>query len=257
MGRSFAPDDQARSRPVAVVDQAFVRRYLSGGNPIGRRVRSSNDRTWREVIGVVGEVRQTSLDREAEPHLYVAQAQMPSPALSLVVRSFGEPGQLAAALRERVLAVDPLLPLYDVRALRDVVDDSKAPRRFNAVAVTLFSTLAALLTCVGIYGVIAYGVNESRREIGVRLALGASRGRIFSLVVGRSLRLATAGIAIGLLPALWSGRLVGGLLYGIQALDPLTYAVSGVLVIIVALLASYLPARSAMSLDPAESLRSS
>jgi putative ABC transport system permease protein len=254
-GRTFEDGDRRDTLPVAVVDRAFVRRYFPGSDPIGRRLRMTNERVARQIVGVVGSVRQTTLEDEAEPHVYVAQAQNPSPVMTFVIRTEGEPRALAVAVRERIQSVDPTRPVYNVRTLEALVAGSVAVRRFNAVLLALFAGLAVSLALVGVYGVMAYWVGESAREIGLRIALGATRGRILRHLLGRSLRVTLAGVAGGLLLSLVAGRFVGGLLFGVLPTDPVTLAASTVAVLAAAGAASYFPARRALAIDPADALR--
>jgi putative ABC transport system permease protein len=254
-GRAFTPADGPATTPVAVVDETFVRRHFPAEDPLGKRVRASNDRTWREIVGVVGAVHQTSLEQAPDPHLYVVPTQSPSPTMTFVVRSTLDPESLSAALRDRVRRLDPALPAPEVRRLDEVVSGSVASRRFNAIVLTLFALLAATLTLVGIYGVVAYWVNDSAREIGVRMALGAGAREILVTIVGRSLILTACGCAAGLVLALAAGRSLAGLLFGVSATDPVTFAGATAAVTGAAILASYLPARRALRIDPAQSLR--
>jgi putative ABC transport system permease protein len=254
-GRAFSDADRAGSTPVAIVDQTLARRHFRGGNPIGRRIRASNDPTWREIIGVVGAVRQARVEEAPEPHLYVVPAQRPTTSLTFVVRTAGDPAALLPAFRDRIRRLDPDLPVFNTRTLQDVVRGSVAARRFNATVLALFAVLAAALTSVGIYGVMAYWVGESTHEIGVRVALGASRGEILAMVLGRSLRVTAAGIAAGLGLALAAGQALAGLLFGVRATDPATFAAVTVFVLGVAGAASYVPARRALAIDAATSLK--
>ena len=254
-GRVFSDADRVDTNPVAVVDEAFAARYFPGESPLGRRVRATNDKIFREIVGVVGSVRQATLKDAPEPHVYVAQAQSPSPAMTLVVRAAGDPSSLASPLREAVRRVDPALPVFNVRTLQSVVAGSVSAQRFNALLLALFAVVALALTAVGIYGLMSGRVSESTREIGVRIALGASRRRVLIHVLGESLRLAAAGAVLGLLLAVASVRFLAGLLYDVTATDPLTFGLATAVVFGAAIAASYLPARRALSIDPADSLR--
>ena len=255
-GRAFSDRDRGGSTPVAVIDETLAARHFPGESPLGRRIRASNDQTWREIVGVVGAVRQTRIEDAPEPHMYVLQAQRPTAALTIAVRTAANPTALLPAVRERVRRLDPDLAVFNARTLQDVVSGSVASRRFSALALALFAALAAVLTSVGIYGVMAYWVSESTQEIGVRLALGATRGGILGMVLGRSLRVTAAGMAAGLgLAAAGSGAL-SGLLFGVTATDPPTFAAVSLLVVTVAAAASYVPARRALAIDAATSLRS-
>jgi putative ABC transport system permease protein len=185
----------------------------------------------------------------------VPQAQNPSPSLTFVIRTDGNPSRLAASVREAIRHIDPEQPVFNVRTLEDMVTGSVAAQRFNALLIALFAYVAVLLMVVGIYGLIAGWVTESTRDIGVRLALGATPGEILSLVVGRGLRLAAFGAAGGLVLAFFGSRLLAGLLFGVEPWDPVVFGGATLLVTIAAAAASYLPARRAVSIDPAVALR--
>jgi putative ABC transport system permease protein len=257
-GRPFAEADAAGSAPVAVIDEALARRFFGGDNPIGRRVQISSEareKTWREVIGVVGAVRQTALDREAEPHVYVPETQMPSPALTLVVRSGGAPVAVASGVREAIRVLDPDLPISNVRSLADLVSGSTASRRFNALLLSLFAAAAVLLTLVGVYGVVSQLVAQSTREIGVRIAMGAGSGDVVALMLKRAVRMAVAGVAAGSLAAWLAAPALGGMVYGIAPRDPATLGAVALLLVSAAVAAAYLPARRILRLDVVHALR--
>ena len=254
-GRAFLESDTQSSVPVAVIDEVLARRFFSGENPIGRRVRTSTERTWREVIGVVGSVHQMALDRDAEPHVYVPQAQMPSPALTFVTRGSVAARSLAGEVREAIRLVDPEQPISNVRTLEDLVAGSVASHRFSTLLLSVFAALAISLTAVGIYGSVSQSVAQSTREIGVRVALGASAGTVLSMVLARGIRLALAGLSAGIILAWIIGPSLAGLLYGIQPRDPLALVSAAVLIVCVAVLAAYLPARRVLRLDIINVLR--
>ena len=254
-GRTFDASDRADTKPVAVVDRTFADRYFPGQNPIGRKARSTNDRTFREIVGVVGAVSQTSLDEPAEPHLYVAQSQSPVPSMTFVMRTGLGSAALAPAVRAAAGRIDPEQPVFNIRTLRDVVSGSVASERFNAVLLALFAQVALALSLVGVYGLIAGWVTASTREIGVRVALGAGIGSIYRLVLGRGLRLACAGVVLGILLALGATRLLGAMLFGVGAWDPGVFAGAAALVLIASALAAWIPARRALAIDPAAALR--
>jgi putative ABC transport system permease protein len=257
-GRQFAGGDGGGARPVAVIDEVLARRFFGGESPIGRRVMISieaRDKIWREVIGVVGSVRQTALDRDAEPHVYVPQAQMPSPELTLVVRNEGSPAAIVPGVRDAIRGLDADLPISNVRSLADLVSGSTASRRFNVLLLSLFAAVALVLTLVGVYGVVSQLVAQSTREIGVRIAIGASLGDVMSVMVGRALRLAVAGVAVGSLAAWLAAPALGGMLYGIAPRDPATLIAVPVLLTAAAALAAYLPARRILRLDVINALR--
>jgi putative ABC transport system permease protein len=256
-GRAFDGRDTPKSQPVAVVDRTFVDRYLGGDPPIGRKIRMSNERAFREIVGVVGAVRPTRLEEEPEPHVYLAQGQNPSPVITFAVRTHGDPRALASSVRAALTAIDPAQPVYNVRTLEEVVVGAAAARRFNALLLVLFASLAAGLTIVGIYGVMAFWVAESRRDFGVRLALGASRREIIAMVLRRGLRVTAWGAALGLGLAVAGGRWIAGLLFGVSPLDPEVLTMATALLCAAALAGSYIPARNAVKIEPAESLRTS
>ena len=254
-GRPFADSDRVDSVRVAMVDRAFVERFFPGTNPIGQRIRPTNERDFRQIVGVVGSVRPTRLEDPPEPHLYVPQAQNPSASVTFVIRTDGDPARLAGPVREAIRRIDPEQPVFNVRTLEDMVAGSVAAQRFNAVLIAMFADAAILLMAVGIYGLIAGWVSESTRELGVRVALGATASEIFSLVIGRGLRLAALGAAAGLALAFAGSRLLSGLLYGVEPWDPVVFGGATLIVAIAACAASYLPARRAVSIDPVGALR--
>jgi predicted permease len=254
-GRTFDDGDRADTTPVAVIDRTFADRYFPGQNPIGRKVRSTNDRTFREIIGVVGAVSQTSLVEPAEPHLYVAQSQNPVPAMTFVIRTGLSPAALAPAIRAAARRIDPEQPVFNIRTLQDLVSGSVGSERFNALLLALFAQVALALSLVGVYGLIAGWIAASTREIGVRLALGAGIGSIYRLVLGRGLRLACAGVVLGLLLALAAARFLGAMLFGVSAWDPGVFAGAAALVLIASVVAAWIPARRALAIDPAAALR--
>lgn len=255
-GRVFAESDTAASAPVAVVDADFARRYFGSDTPIGRRVKMPLEQTtWREIVGVVGTVRQTALDREPEPHLYVPQAQLPSPELTLVIRVAGNPTDLTASVREQMRSLDADLPLSNVRTLADLVAGSAEPRRLGALLMSLFAAIALLLTLVGVYGAVAQVVAQSTKEIGVRIAMGATHGDVVSLVVLRALRMALSGVAAGWLLAWVATPALRSMLYGIAPHDPLALLGAGAVLTAAASLAAYLPARRVLRFDVINALR--
>ncbi len=203
----------------------------------------------------MGSVRQTALDRDAEPHVYVPQAQLPSPDLTLVVRSDGSPASIAPGVRDAIRGLDVDLPISNVRALADLVSGSTASRRFNALLLSLFAAVALVLTLVGVYGVVSQLVSQSTREIGVRIAIGASVGDVMSVMVGRALRMAVAGVAAGSVAAWLAAPALRGMVYGIAPRDPVTLIAVPLLLAAAAALAAYIPARRILRLDVVNALR--
>ncbi|HKQ96814.1 MAG TPA: ABC transporter permease [Candidatus Polarisedimenticolia bacterium] len=255
-GRWFSERDGADATAVAVVNQAFVDRFFKGADPIGRRVNSQWDsKGWQEVVGVVGNVRHDGLDLPILPELYVPLAQAPMPGMVLFVRSPLDPPALAAAVRAQVHGIDANLPIFAVRTMDDILSASVGARRATAALLGAFSCLALFLAAVGLYGVLAYWVAQRRREIGIRMALGARTGDVLRLVVGHGLGLTLVGVVLGLGGGLLVGRLITGLLFGVTAHDPIVLAGLPLLVTAVTLAACWIPARRAARVDPMVALR--
>jgi putative ABC transport system permease protein len=257
-GRAFTERDAKGAPAVAIVNQAFVDRFLPGQEAIGRRV----DAQWeteglgiQEIVGVVGNIKHDALDAPPLPELYLPFRQVPMQAMVAVVRAPGDPTLLSDMMRKAVYAVRPDQPVRDTRAMDDVLSASVAPRRLTAAMVGAFAWMALFLASIGIYGLLAFWVSERRREIGLRMALGARPQQVLGLVVSRGLLLTGAGLAIGLVAAALLTRLLKGFLYGIGPSDPLTLLATPALLGAVALVASWLPARRAMRIDPAVALR--
>lgn len=255
-GRAFGADDREGAPRVAVVNEALVRRDFPGENPVGRRVRFVRDTVDTEIVGVVADVKQSGVERETDPVAYLSFRQQEVAFMTLIVRTAGEPEALTRALRERIRAVDPHAPITRVRTLGDVVAGSIAQPRFYTTILTLFAGLAVLLAAIGLYGLMAYSVSRRTHEIGMRLSLGAAPGRILRMVVGQGLRLILVGCVVGLIAALALTRLLEGLLFGVSATDPATFAAIAALLVVIATLACYLPARRATRVDPLVALRS-
>ena len=208
-----------------------------------------------DCVGVTADVRQMGLHKEPRPETYVTYTQWPSRYTTLVLRSGLDPAGLTASVRREVLAVDPDVPVYDVKTMREVLDGSLASRRFNMALLGLFAVLAVLLAAVGLYGVLAYMVSQRVHEIGVRMALGASTGDVLRLVVGQGMALTLGGVLLGVLGALALTRVLSTLLVGVTVTDPWTFVAVALLLSAVAFLACYVPARRAARVDPMIALR--
>jgi predicted permease len=257
-GRFFADSDSPESQRVALVDNAAARRFWPNEDPVGRRVKfggRGSQAPWMTIVGVVGDIKSEGFDQPEQPHIYVSALQSPGYAMAVYLRAEGDPSSLTQALRREVQAVDPNLPVFGERTMDDVVATSLAQRRFALQVVGGFGVLALLLAGVGVYGVVAYSVSQRTREIGIRLALGASNGAILRWVFGQGMKLTLFGMAAGLVGAFALTRLLRGLLFGVSASDPVTYAGLALLLAAVALLACYIPARRATKVDPMVALR--
>jgi predicted permease len=262
-GRLIEPTDDQTSLPVAVVNKTMADLYWPDG-AIGQRFRSSQERPWTTVVGVVEDVSRNALVDEARTEMYHPHAQYPvsmtsAPrTMTVVVKAAGggDPARLFAPIRELVRAADPSLPVSDVRTVQDVLDQAVAEERFMMTLLSIFGGLAVLLAVVGIYGVQTYSVSRRTHEMGIRMALGAGRRRVLSLVLRESAGLVGFGLLLGTVLALGLTRLMAALLYGVRATDPLTFVVVPVLLGAFAVLATWLPARRASGVPPSEALRS-
>jgi putative ABC transport system permease protein len=255
-GRDFASTDTADTAPVVLVSEAAVRRFWPDEDPIGKRIRlGSPEDGWRTIVGVVGDVRHGGPAEEPRPEVYVPVRQSAFPFMQFVVRTRQEPMALAPAVRAAVAELDAELPLSDVRTLEAVVASATARPRFLSTLVGVFAALALLLAGVGLYGVIAYMARQRTRELGIRMALGAQPEDVLWLVLGSGMRLAVLGVGLGLLAAWAASRVMGSLLYGVSATDPLTFGGLALLVLGVTLVATWLPARRATRVDPLVALR--
>ena len=252
-GRDITANDKASSEPVILLNETLARTLFPGENPLGKIVRSDVE---RRVVGIVRDVRHLALERESGSEMYMPIRQTDDfPSVDLVVRGNHSAPDLAAAVRTALRPLDPNLPGKEFRTLQSLVDRSVSPRRFVVLLLTGFAGFALILASLGIYGVISYSVNQRRQEIGIRMALGASAGDMQRRVLLQTLRLAAIGIAVGLAASFALTRVLQGLLFGVTASDPMTFALMLILLTGVAALAGYIPARRASRLDPADALR--
>ncbi len=255
-GRFFEWSDTREKPWMLLVNDAFARKYFPNGSAVGKQLMLNvGAPKIFEVAGVVGNFRQASLSAEPLPEVYSAVTQTTIGGLTLVVRSTIAPAALTAAVRKQIESIDRNVPVYNIRPMNQIVADSISQPRFRTVLLGVFSVAAVLLACLGIYGVIAFSVTERRNEIGIRMALGAETSDVLRLVVGHGLALAGIGLAIGIAISLALGRLLRSVLYGVSEVDPATYGFAILLFMVVAGLASYLPARRALRLDPVAALR--
>jgi predicted permease len=254
-GRAFTSSDTESSLPVAIVDERLARMYSADGDLVGKRLRIG-DGPWLTIVGVVPNVKNRKLDEEAWPYVYRPYNQWIRRETMLVVRASVDPTALAANVRQEVAKLDPELPLYKVSTIQQAMDRSLVTTRLTNSLLAGFAATALLLALTGIYGVMSLNVANRRGEFGIRLALGAQTANVLRMILAQGLRLAIAGVAVGLVGAFALTRLLKGLLFGISASDPLTFAVIALVLIGVALLACWIPARRATRVDPLEALRS-
>jgi len=258
VGRDFTAGDRAGTERVALVDTVLARQYWPGKNPIGEHI-TNDDRVkgpWYTVVGVVSHARASSLESDTnEGFYYFPVAQIPIPSASLVVRSSRSPGDLTNEAAAAVRSVDSSIPIYDVKTMEERVDESLIGRRFVVLLLTTFAGLALLLATLGLYGVISYSVRLRTRELGVRMALGAQRGRVMQMVLLQGARLAAIGVVCGVVATLALGRIFGSLLFQVGMLSAIPWLVAIGVLIAVVLLATFLPARRAASIKPMQALR--
>jgi putative ABC transport system permease protein len=255
-GRSFEATDDEDHPLVVIVNESMAREFWHGEDPMGKRLHFG-DPQWRTIVGVVGDVHHHGLGVEPAPEMYVPWGQVPNVEVrpTIVVRSFIDPANLTSALRKAAAEVDPEVPMDQVATMDQLVSGSVSESRFRTTALSLFALLALFVASIGLYGVMSYLVSQRTREFGIRMAVGATRGAVFRLVLGKGAKLAGIGICIGLVGAVLLGRLIASLLYGVTPLDAATLAGVSMLLAAVALLASYIPARRAAHADPMDSLR--
>ena len=254
-GRFFSEADNAGSALVVILDEQVAKRAWPGENPIGKRVRSGPSSPWAEVVGVVGHIRHEKLETDERLQIYWNYHQRARDRMSLVVRTSVDPHSLVTPVLNTIRSVDPDQPAFAIKTMSEVVDQTLSLRWFNALVVSLFAVSSLLLAMIGVYGVIAWNVKQQTREIGVRVALGANRNAVLMMVLGKGLRMTAAGIGAGLLGSFILTRFLRSLLFGVGQTDPLTFAVVPLLLIIAAVLASLIPARRAIKVDPIVALR--
>jgi putative ABC transport system permease protein len=260
-GRDFNERDQHKSTPVIIVNETLARQFFPNEDAIGKRIHpgistyEGEESVMREIVGVVGDVRNRELSTEARPTNYVPQTQTPFGQMTMVVRTTNDPHGIASAVRKQVAEMDRELPVFSIKTMDEYRSASVAAPRFNTTLLSAFAAVALVLTIVGLYGVMSYSVAQRTSEIGIRMALGAQTRDVLQLIVGQGLKLVGLGLAIGLLGAFALTRLMASLLFGVSAKDPLTFAAVAVVLALVALLACYLPARRASKVDPLVALR--
>lgn len=261
-GRYFTPQDNDKSIPVVIVNETMARQYWPGQSVIGRRLKlgdPNEDIPWLEVIGVVADVRQMGLDAPVKAEMYLPYQQITTHLWyiprDLAIRTSGDPSLLAGAVRQVIREVDPDQPVSNIATMAELLGEEAAQRRLGMIMLAAFSALALILAAIGIYGVLAYFVSQHTNEIGVRIALGATQSNILIMILRKGMNLTLAGVAIGLVAAFALTRLMSSLLFEVRAVDPLTFVVAPLVLAIAGLLASFIPARRAIKVDPLVALR--
>jgi len=258
-GRTFSQPDLQSERAIAVVNRAFVRRFLGGKNPIGVHLGGttpSGKKVEREIVGIVGDAKYENLRKSIEPTAYIPlQVSAGGSTAYFAIRTSTRSEALIPKVRQVVAGVDDNLPLFDVRTQTETIDRLLFNERLVAQFSSLFGALALILACVGLYGLLSYEVARRTREIGIRTALGAQRREIFRLVLRQGLTLTILGVIVGIALAIGVTRYLGSLLYGVAATDPLTFVTIAFTLVAVAILACYIPSRRATSIDPIVALR--
>ena len=244
-----------------IITEEFARQHFPGEDPVGKRIQpgiltiEDDPTTWREIIAVVGDVRNRGLSTPPTPAYYLPQTQVPFSQMVMVVKTPNDPRSLISGVTREVAAMDPDLPLFSVKTMNEYLSASVASPRFNTTLLTIFAGVALVLTLVGLYGVMSYSVAQRTNEIGIRLARGAQSRDVLLMIVRQGSFLILLGLGMGLLGAYAATRLISTLLFGVTAKDPATFALAAVVLAIVALLACYIPAWRATKVDPLRALR--
>jgi putative ABC transport system permease protein len=260
-GRDFDDRDRHGSTPVVIITETLARQFFPNEEPLGKRIKpgintiEGEKSTMREIIGVVADVRNRSLNTEPKPAYYVPQTQVPFDQMVMVVKTNSDPHSLIPVATKQVAAMDPDLPVFGVKTMEEYMSASVAAPRFSTTLLSIFAAVALVLTVVGLYGVMSYSVAQRTNEIGIRLALGAQSRDVLLMIVKQGSFLIGLGIVIGLAGAFALTRLIASLLFGVTAKDPFTFGAVVVLLAVVALLACYIPAWRATKVDPMEALR--
>ncbi|HEU0105114.1 MAG TPA: ABC transporter permease [Vicinamibacteria bacterium] len=254
-GRAFEDRDRKGGEAAVIVNERLARRHWKSEDPIGRRISTDGGRTWRTIVGVVGDVRQQALDAEYTDTVYLPFREFPGYAYTLFVRTLDDPAHAAEAVRAAGRRSDPQAAITDVRTLADIRSETLSSPRLMSVLLGMFALLALVITAAGLSGLIAYAVSQRTQEIGIRMALGAERGRIVTMVLRDGMLSVAAGLALGIAASLALSRLVSGLLFGIGANDPMCYVGSAIVLVAAAAAACFLPARRATAVSPMTALR--
>ena len=260
-GRDFDDRDKHGATPVIIITETFARQFFPNEDPIGKRIQpgistyEDEKSTMREIVGVVGDIRNRTLNTEPKPAYYVPQTQVPFSQMVVVVKTSGEPHSLIPTVTKEVAGIDADIPLFGVKSMDEYLSASVAAPRFNTTLLSIFAGVALVLTIVGLYGVMSYSVVQRTNEIGIRLALGAQSRDVLVMIIKQGSKLIVVGLLIGLAGAFAATRVIASLLFGVTTKDPFTFVAAAVLLAIVALLACYIPAWRATKVDPLEALR--
>jgi predicted permease len=252
-GRFFTDLDTTRTEEVAIVDEDVARQYWPNEDPVGRQIQPFDGTSPAKIVGIVGHVKTSTLTGDSDRGIvYYPMYQKPQGYAALLVRTDADPGGLANTMKEAVAALDPNEPLVDLQTMDERVSSTLTLKRFAVFLLGLFGAIALFMAALGLYGVINYGVAQRTQEIGIRMALGAQRGEVLRLIIGQGLRLTIVGIGLGLLLVLALARLISNQLFQVSAFDPPTLIGMAAALLLVALGATYIPARRAASIDPLE-----
>jgi putative ABC transport system permease protein len=256
-GRYFTEQDNENSPQVAIINQTLARRFFGGEEPLGKRLilKRTEPAIMPEVVGVVHDVKAYGLDTDANAALFVPYMQDPFPTMSIVVRGDADPTALAGATRQAVQAVDPYQPIDSLTTVSEMVSKSISGQRLNVILLTVFAVLALILAAIGIYSVLSHAVLERAPEIGIRMALGASPNGVVRMIAGHSMLVTVIGLVLGLVAAFFLTRFASSMLFSVQAVDPIIFIAAPIVLLLVALVASYFPARKASQVNPIIALR--
>jgi putative ABC transport system permease protein len=254
-GRQFTASDNSKEEPVAIVNTTFAKRFYPGGDAVGKRFQWGAMQQHTTIVGIAADIRQTGRESATDAQLFLPEMQNPVRSVNLIIRTKTEPAALASAARLAVWATDKDEPIYGLESMDDLIRKAGANRRVETLLLTFLGLLATALAAIGIYGVVAETTSQRTSEIGVRMALGAQPGNILRMVLQRSLALALAGIVVGTGAGFYLVRYLQSLLFGVDLRDGVTFGSAGALLLFVALVAAYLPARRAARIDPVATLR--
>jgi putative ABC transport system permease protein len=258
-GRDFSAADTWESTPVAIVSEALVRQQYPGEDPIGKRISVFIGGVPRpdgaEIVGIVGDIKMSTLDAAINPAVYMPHTQLPIGLMTFVARTSLEPTSVTSSVAAAVRSEDPNLPLADVATMATVVGNTLSRARTVSTLLIVFALIALVLAGVGVYGVMAYSVSQRTQEIGVRMALGATTGSVFTMMLGDAMKLVTIGVVAGVVAAAWLSQFLSSMLFQVGRFDVVTFAITTMVLALVATLASYVPARRGMKVTPVEALR--